>query len=282
MLIRIFSALSLFFCCLATHAQLSAIGYKSKEYDALLATKTYVLITGDTAYDNNMKIAMKEWKLTSYDYIGGEDFKTKISDNSASFILPITIFTGSARQQFHYLALINGGKKNLDKYVYQDMLAYAVINHFGDEETNTLCAYRLTNMVASMVKTMDIVKKNDLKGSPNKIQDELVEYYRSQSSKISKRILLVNRDAIGNKMTEEDFGKSYPYKFEFCSHEKLAQVIRDKDTRYYYYQPAITLYKSMFVFDPATGEVLYGELQIMGLNVNKKNVERLRESIEGK
>jgi hypothetical protein len=282
MLLRVFSAFFLFLLCVSANAQLSAVGYKSKEYETLLSTKTFVLQTGDNAFDANMKEAMKEWKLTAYEFISDEDFKTKITDRASSFILPVTIYTGTSGQQYHYLALLNGGKKRLSSYDYNDMLAYAVINHFGDETSNTECSYRLANMVTSMVKAMDLVKKNDIKGNGKKMVDELMQYYRTQSYKIPKRILLVNREAIGNKMTEEEFGKIYPHKFEFCSHQKIAEVIRNKDPKYYYYQPTITLNKSMFVFDPATGEVLYGDYQMMGLNINKKNVEILADAIEGK
>lgn len=89
--------------------------------------------------------------------------------------------------------------------------------------------------------------------------DELMKYCRTQSYKIPKRILLVNKEATGDKITEEEFGRLYPHKFEFCSREKIAQVTRNKDKKYYYYHPAITLNKWMFVFDLATGEVLYAD-----------------------
>lgn len=263
-------------------SQLSAVGYKSDEYETLLKTKTYVVKTDDWYFDGNMADAMKAWKITPYDFITTEEFKTKIADKTASFLLPITIFTGTSRQEYHYLALINGGKKKLANYEYNDMLAYAVINHFGNEPVNNNCGYRVSNMLSSMMNAMELVKKNDIKGNTKKMVDNLMEYYRSQSYKIPKRILLVNKSSLGNKMTEEEFGKIYPHKFEFCTQEKLAQVIKEKDTKYYYYQPTITLNKSMFVFDPATGEVLYGDYQMMGLNINKKNVEMLVDAIEGK
>ncbi len=263
-------------------AQLSAVGYKSDQYEKFITTKTYVVKMDEFYFDGNMDEAMKDWKITPYEFITNAEFKAKVSDKTASFILPVTIFTGTRGQEYHYLALINGGRKDLSYYDYNDMLAYAVINHYGNEVTNISCAHRVHNMISSMINAMELVKKNDIKGNPKKIVDNLMEYYRSLSNKIPKRILLVNKAAIGNKMTEEEFGKIYQHKFEFCTQEKLAQVIREKDARYYYYQPGITLNKSMFVFDPATGEVVYGDYQMMGLNINKKNVEMLVEAIERK
>jgi hypothetical protein len=276
-----FVVLSILFCNFL-NAQLSAVGYKSEAYEQFEESTTYVLITGEPIYDANMKEAMKEWKITPVGYVTEDEFGTKISDKGASFILPITIITGTSGQQYNFIALLNGGKKKLIKYDYTDMLAYGVVNHFGNEKQNTDCAFRLSNIISSMIQSMELVKKNELRGYSKFMVDELMKYYRTQSYKIPKRTLLVNAEAIGNKITEEEFGKIYPYKFEFCSQRKIAEVVKERNSKYYYFQPAITLNKSMFVFDPATGEVVYGDYQTMGLNINKKNVEMLTEAIAGK
>ena len=153
-------------------AQLSAVGYKSDQYEKFIKTKTYVVKMDEFYFDGNMAEAMKDWKITPYEFITNDEFKAKISDKTASFILPVTIFTGTSRQEYHYLALINGGRKSLSSYDYNDMLAYAVINHFGNEGTNISCAHRLHNMISSMINAMELVKKNDIKGNPKKIVDK--------------------------------------------------------------------------------------------------------------
>ena len=54
-----------------------------------------------------------------------------------------------------------------------------------------------------------------------------------------------------------------------CSKEKIEQVIKEKSNEYYYFQNAVTMNKSMFVFDPSNGEVVYFDFTIGGLDVKK-------------
>lgn len=280
--IILFTTLCLFF--FKVEAQLSAVDYKSDEYNSFKASKTYVVLTGDSKFDTEIQSAVKDlWKVTPHEVIINEaDFKSKLQDPSASFILLITIGTQHAQQNYHYLALINGGKKNISKYTYDDMLAYCPINHFQNEGKNTDCSYRVRNMIESMVLSMDIVTKNDIRGNSKKIVDSLQEHYNSRSKKIKDRVLLFCDETLGNKITKSDIAGIYPYKFEICNKEKIEQVIKEKSTQYYYYQPGITLNKSMFVFDPSNGEVLYFDFQIMGLNINTKNLEDLANTVKGK
>jgi hypothetical protein len=273
-----------FYFLFNANAQLSAVDYKSDKYNSFKASKTYLVLTGDSKFDSEIQNAVKDlWKVTPYEIIvKEEDFKSKIQDPSASFILLITIGTQHAQQNYHYLALINGGKKNISKYSYDDMLAYCPINHFQNESKNTDCAYRVRNMIESMVLSMDIIQKNDIRGNSKNIADSLREYYNKRSKKIKDRVLLFCDETLGNKITKSDIAGIYPYKFEICNREKIEQVIKEKSTQYYYYQPGITLNKSMFVFDPSNGEVLYFDFQIMGLNINTKNLEDLANTVKGK
>ena len=88
-------------------------------------------------------------------------------------------------------------------------------------------------------------------------------------------------ETLGNKLTKSDIAGLYPYKFEFCSKEKIEQVIKEKSTEYYYFQPTITVNKFFFVFDPSNGEVVYAEAVMTGLNINKNNIKDLVKKIKG-
>ena len=266
------------FCFLSANAQISYIGYKSDKYDMLKASTTYVVTTGDKTYDDNMKSALEEnWKINKYEFINEDQLKEKISDKTATFLISVTIFTSTSGQSWHFIMLINGGRKNLNRYDLQDILSCGIINHYGNEGNTLQAAPRLSNVISSMVKAMDIVKKEEMGGTPNKA---LLEYYRTKSAIIPKRTLLVNKDAMGSKFSEEDFTKIYRYKYEFCTQEKINKAIQEKSTEYYYLQPAITLSKNIFVFDPSNGEVVYGETYMMGLNVNSGNIKDLVKAIE--
>ncbi len=270
---------------MTSFAQYSAVSYTSPEFTQFKSTKTFVVRTGNAKFDTAVESAVKEsWKVTPIDFISGADFKTKINDNSASFITLITIIpSGNANQAYHYLALLNGGKKNLDKYGYSDMIAYSPINHWSDEPENTDCAWRVRNMLEAMVRTMDVVQKMDIKGNTKNIAFDLQDEYRKSSPRIKERTLLIAESSMskGKKMTSKEIAALYPFKFEVCSREKIEKAIAERSTEFYYYQPCYTLNKCMLVFDPSNGEVLFMENQIMGMSLNKGNIEELTKSVKG-
>ena len=266
-----------------TFGQLSAVDYTSKAFAQFKGSKTYIVKMGDAAYDNSIENAVKNsWKSTSFDFINKEEFEKKISDKSASFIVPVIIGTKYPSQNYHYIALINGGRKRLSAYDYDDMLAYAPVNHWVDEPNNTDCAYRIRNIIESMSDVILIVQKNDIKGNTKNIVGDLKKYYNTKSSAIKNRTLLICEESMGKKFNKADVGSVYPYKYEICSKEKLTQIINEKSNEYYYFQPGITLNKSMFVFDPSNGEVIYFDYDVSGLYITKKNLQALASTISGK
>jgi hypothetical protein len=288
LLLTILSFLSTWIC----YGQLSAVDYYSKDFAKFKGTKTYAVRTGDPVFDKELESAMKEsWKITSYDFLDSKELEKKISDPSVSFIVLLTIGDQNPYgQNYHYLSLINGGRKKLNSYGYDDLLAYAPINHFGGELENVECGYRVRNMLESMVLAMDVVQKNDIKGNSKKIADKLREYYNQRASNISKRTLLVCEEEVGGdlkghtkkKITKQEFGGIYPYKFEFVSKARLAQVIQERSKDYYYVQLCSTLNHSVFVFDPSNGEVEYFDFKIMGLTLKDSDVEDLVKTMKGK
>lgn len=265
---------------LVATAQLSAVGYKREEYDQFRGSKTYVVLSGDEKFDAEIKSAASElWKITPLSFINNSEFEKLIPEKSASFINLIILEGGGI---YHYLALFNGGKEKIEKYHYNDMLAYCPINFSQNENKLVDCSYRVRNMLESMIQAMEIVEKNDIRGNSLKIVNGLQKIYNSKASIIKERTLLFCDVTIGNKITKSDISGIYPFKFEICSKEKIEQVIKDKNKDYYYYQPGITQNKSMFVFDPSNGEVVYFGYNMMGSNINKGNIKDLAETISGK
>lgn len=270
------------FYTLIGNAQLSAVDYKSDEYAQFKGSKTYVVLSGNAKFDSEIKSAMTDlWKVTPFSFINGAEFEQKLPEKTASFIA-LTVIPGAKGNSYHYLSLINGGQKKLSKYKYDDLLAYCPINFFQNENKLADCSYRVRNMIESMIRSMDIVQKNDIKGNSYGIVKGLQEVYNAKSPKIKERTLLFCEETLGNKITKSDIAGIYPHKFEICSKAKIEQVIKDKSTEYYYFQPAITLNKSMFVFDPSNGEVMHFEFQMMGLNINKGNLEDLAKAVNPK
>ena len=121
---------------------------------------------------------------------------------------------------------------------------------------------------------------SDIKGQFKKMKERIESYYRKQAYKIKDRTLLISQDLFGKKIDENDITNIYPYKFEVCSQQKINEAIRNKDKSYYYYQPAYTQNKFAFVFDPATGEVVYANYErTNSTHLNKKDIEDLVDAI---
>jgi hypothetical protein len=137
---------------------------------------------------------------------------------------------------------------------------------------------------------MDIVQKKDIKGNSKKIVDKLRDEYNSNAGKIKSRTLLVNEDQIttqfggkkGKAMSKQEFGGVYPFKFEFVSQARLAEIIKERSKDYYYIQLCATLNKSVFVVDPSNGEIVYFNYKVMGTNLKDDDVEDIRDAINGK
>ena len=260
-----------------SYAQFSNVAYNNEKYFQFKASKTYVVLTGDERFDTELVNAMKDlWKLTPVDVIEGDKLNTKIKDKKNSFIISAIV------DRFNVIALINGGHQNLNFYSHADMLAYCPINNEHNEPENTDCYYRIRNMVESMVNAMELVKKNNLKGTSLKIATKIMEIYNSRAPQIKNRTLLFCRESMGDKISKSDITGMYPYKLEFCTKEKIEQVIKEKSTEYYYFQPMVTFNKMIMVFDPSNGEVLYAALdQMLSANINKKDIKKFVDKING-
>ncbi len=273
-----------FFTVFLSHAQLSGVEYDSKQFSQFKASRTYVLLTGDQKFDSEMQAAFADvWKITPYEFMNPNDFEAKMPDKSASFLLFIDIYFDKGEQE-HFLTLINGGKKKFKQYNYLDFISYCPLNYWLNEPKNIDCAFRVRSMIQSMLQSIEIVEKNSISGNYYKIEEKLKKVYNKKAPNISKKTLLICEDGIGTKLPKSDISGIYPYKFEMCNKEKIEQVIKDKNTDYCYLQVASTKKKSLYVFDAATGEVLYYDFSpaFGGMNIKKSHLEDLVDAIKGK
>jgi hypothetical protein len=278
---KIFTLLMVFIA-FNSYAQLASLGYKmTDDYERFLASTTYVVLTDNAAYDSNMVHAIKKyWKITPYKFINyKKDLNKKIRDKKASFLLLVNMSTEESEDLYNCLALINGGKPTLAGYEFIDMLASSPTNHFLNELHTFDCSYRVQNMVQSIIATLDIVQKEQYKGDLEKVRSQLIKYYRTKSGAISKRILLICPEIIGDKIDEADFKKMYPYQTEFCKKETIDRIIASGDSSFYYLQLGATGTKSVFVFDPSNGEVVYADYS-SGKFFSKDDLKDLSKTIE--
>jgi hypothetical protein len=274
--------------------QLAGSDYNGKDLEQFKASKTYYVQTGSAEFDSAVASGLKEyWKITPYEIINGEDFNKRITDNTCSFLVSISFVPEEGFGSCSYLAVFNGGKKKLQSYSRYDMITYAPISDYMGEPKNTDCAFRVRNMIAGMVNVFDVVQKNELKGGMKKIRGELQEIYNADASKIKQRTLLVNEDGISTsikapaghvakKLSKEQFDEKYPFKFEYVKKEKIAEVIKEKSTDYYYLELASGSDTHVFVIDPSDGKVVFFKGQEGGRQLTEKDVEDLTDAINGK
>ena len=269
---------SLFIYSINLHAQFSSLPYDSEEFSKFKASKTFVVLTGDGNFDGQLIAAMTEsWKVTPFETLLGSEFEKKLQDKdvSASYLFMST--NGG-------LHLINGGKKSLEQCPF---VASSSTNERMNEPNPTDCAYRIRNMIESMLQCMDLIQQNNLKGRPWNIDKYLRNIYNARATKMPSRTLLFCEGSLGDILTKSDIAGTYPYKFEMCSKEKIAQVIAEKSTEYYYFQPVIDVRKSLSVVDPSNGEIIYYykvvdfELPASeALKVKKGNIEDMAKKIK--
>jgi hypothetical protein len=262
-----------------TTAQLSAVSYKSDDFAQFRASKTCFIKTGVASFDNKAIAALEaNWKITPFSVIEPSEVAAKIADKSLSFISVILI--GEETKGYHYLALFNGGKKKIKNYTYDNMIAYSPINRWVDEAELTDCGWRVTNMLESMIKGIDIVQQQDIKGNSLDIVNGLRTYYNKRAKDIPKRTLLVSETSMGRKFKKEVIMGNYPFKLEVCPRSKIEKAIAEKSTEYYYLQPGITLNKSWFVVDPSNGDIMYFNYDMQGMTITDKNVKEMVEDIK--
>jgi hypothetical protein len=268
--------------CLKGFAQHAALGYKmTDDYQRFLASTTYVVLTDNAAYDTNIVHAIKKyWKITPYKFINyKKDLNKKLKDKKASFLLLVNMSTEESEDLYNCLALVNGGKPALGNYEFINMLAYCPTNHFLNELHTYDCSFRVKNMVQSVLSTLEIIEKEQYKGDLEKVREQMVKYYRTKSAEIPKRILLICPEMIGDKIDEDDFKKSYPHQIEYCKKETIERIIANNDSSFYYLQVSATGTKSVFVVDPANGEVVYADYST-GKYFSKDDLKHLMKSIE--
>ncbi|MBY0427265.1 MAG: hypothetical protein K2Q22_16640, partial [Cytophagales bacterium] len=254
----------------SSYAQMAGVSYNEKKFEKFKSGTTYVVKTGFPEFDKDFVTVTKDlWKISNYAFISSEEFKTKVKDNSSYFL----VFTNFG------LVLIQGGS-SIDNYGVYDMLAFCPINDLVNEKYADDCKYRIRNMIESMLKTLDIIEQNKMKGN---MISALLKKYNENSPSIKNRTLLFCLENMGPYVTENDIKDYYPYKYEIVTKEKLAQIIKEKNPKYYYYHLMLSSsFKYICVFDPTNGETLYGTYTMTAYTpISVNNLKDLTKKIEG-
>jgi hypothetical protein len=275
-------------------AQLSATAWGKDDMEQFFKTKTCFVTTANKQLNGEVMAGIKQfWKHTPIDSISEEEFSKRISDPSYSFmmIIMIEVITEKRNAQGavvskysdynHLFGIINGGKKKIEKFVYQDMVAYCPLNYAMDEKPTYNCGYRGQSLVYNLHEAINIVKEKQLKGNSYKLVKQLQDIYNVKAPRIKSKTLLVNKDHLKD-ISEEEFKKEYPHKVEFCDAEKFQKAYKEKDPNYVIFQPTVTINKSICVYDAATYECLYFGDDPVHLKMKKGDIKDLAKAVGGK
>jgi hypothetical protein len=266
--------------CNYCDAQLSSVSAKSKDFARFLASKTYFVKTGDEKFDAAAEQALKmNWKITPFEIIDISEFEIKIKEKASSFILLLKVGRSDDRS-YHLIGVFNGGVESLDEITPLDFIGYSLVNYYADERILTNCSWRITNMIEGILKAIDIIQKDQIKGNPADIAISLKKKYNARASEIKDRTLLVCEASMGSKFEKEFFTSNYPYKVEFCSKDKIEKAILERSKDYFYFQPTITMNKWFGVIDPSNGDILYTDFAVTGLYIKEKEIIEMVKEIK--
>jgi len=266
-----------------TFAQLSAVPQNDETINEFYKSKTIAVLTGNKNFDSALIKYMKEiWTITPYEFVKEKDFKNSELKKGYSYILNLNIMVsknnGSYVKTYHYYGILMGKGIKISSYTYSDMISYCPIDFYGIENDQLNLYKRLPIVLYNLQNPIHTVIQNKILGGTLKIVNDLRKIYNENAGVLKSKTLLLYKDR-EKLLSQEDFKKKYPYKFEYCTMEKIQEVIDSRDSNYAIYWPAITLNKSMFVFDANTYIPLFFDYQIQGLSITAGNISDLSDAI---
>ena len=139
-------------------AQFFAQGDLTLTKERLPQTTTYIAKTEDKQYDSNLKNGFDDfWELTDVKYVNSLD-DLDLEDQSISYFtsISITVDDNLSVQTYPYLAIVVGGKEDLDKRI----VATITLDNFGSERSAEEAGYRAYGFANIMQDFISIKLEN--------------------------------------------------------------------------------------------------------------------------
>ncbi len=276
---------------LTSFAQVSAAAYDKEDMATFGKTKTLFVLSANRKLNNEVIAGLKQyWKHTAWDTIPEADMDKYVANSAYSFmmVIQIQVITQTKDQYgkvlrtttdyYHYFGVVNGGKKGIQHFVYNDMIAYCPINFKMDETPMYMCGYRGQSMVYNLQAAITMVKEKQLDGNSYRMVKDMQEIYNKEAPAIKTKTLLVNKEHLID-ITEAEFRDNYPFKVEFVSKEEFQKAYASKDKKYVLFQPTVTMQKSIFVFDAETYKCLYFGTDNLRLKLKEGDIKDMAKAI---
>ncbi|MBO9562473.1 MAG: hypothetical protein J7621_06845 [Niastella sp.] len=264
--------------CLGLNAQSAKDAFEARK-DIFLANNIYVVYTGNAVLDSAFKESFsKYWTIKPIKgFITKDEFKELIKDKGNSFFYSTDYHYSASGGGNHSsrsttcIFAFNGGRKNTGKYnLMYESTSIQYYDAFGSEKDPENAAYRLPLIVTDFQHDINL------------------KYDTSKKAVfVKEKILLVNENLVkGNKRSnsfQEGALAAWPWKYELMSPEKIASLIRARDSRYLLITPVLSDASAyIVVHDLASMKQLAirGRSAIMGLPwVREKEMKSMVDAL---
>ncbi|WP_439181521.1 hypothetical protein [Carboxylicivirga taeanensis] len=196
------------------------------DYQALLKTKTLVVMDANPMSDFNFKIkeVMESvWTLTDFEFITNKEFEAKKHNPSYSFLLT-TVATFSAdrtKARYNFLSLLLG-QPNTEVKDLPDLCSLPLSYLRVDD---TRYAYKLEAFIRFIQDHVHLMSER-----PELIKANAFKYYNKNVKSLEdKTLYLVKEDLTPEINTLAKLKKTYPYKVQIVTQEEVEDAIGRKD-----------------------------------------------------
>lgn len=219
---KLFSVVLLFAssCFLSGQAPFPTVN----EINQFIVSKTCVVLEdGNTVYNNYIRKEMEEyWKITSFEFINTNDFGTRRTDPSLSFI----ILTGTSFENdkmnsvFNYINLLQG--KDVDQLGKMPEICAVPLSLAGEDDMEY--GYKLGAILAFMQNHARLISED-----PSLTGRRYLRYYNKFNPQIKYRKILVKQEDLSPAVDSNDKIRDfYRYSIEIVPEEVIVKAIRDK------------------------------------------------------
>ncbi len=282
----------LFLLTINLNAQIVNCGYNSNDFEQMMESTMMMVLTGKTEYDQKLlEAASNYWTVTPFDTISVGNLNSVIHDESRSFLLPILFSVtfdfdiSKAGNEYtklkSWISIINGGKKEIEKYSDNDAVAIAPISLYSDEAEFEHCAYRLEYVIKGLNDIIEIVKQKKLTGGPLKMPFKVMTQINKNKRAIRKKTLVINGDlknVWGKEIISNDvFKKFYKYKYKIVSESEFSEILNSDSEEYLCLMPIFEVNKHTLIYETSSKKTIYYGWSMQGLTIKKKDIKKITE-----
>ncbi len=228
----------------------------SSEISKFLKSKTYVVLDGDpfSSFNETIKACMPEfWTITPYEFITVEQFDTKKTNGSYSFIMlsEAEQTEDGVKCTYNFLNFILGGNSDLNK---MPDLGSVPLSYVDASEENYL--YKIGGILTFMQSHVKYASEH------SSITPKLINKDSGINIK-TKELWLLKEELPSNFNTIEKIKTVYPYTVKLVTKDEIKKAIEEKNPNVVYLhkvgpEGTITGGKCWkFLVTAKEGEVLY-------------------------